>query len=58
MNIFFCKSPILGFFGLMPTLGHSKFWILADVILVIMVMTRDEYLSRGDQKLRSRDDVN
>lgn len=42
----------------MPTLGHSKFWILADVILVIMVMTRDEYLSRGDQKLRSRDDVN
>ena len=41
----------------MPAVGQF-FWILADVILVIMVMTRDEYLSRGDQKLRSRDDVN
>ena len=34
----------------MPAVGHF-FWILADVILVITVMTRDEYLSRGDQKL-------
>jgi len=31
--------------------SRTFFWILADVILVIMVMTRDEYLSRGDQKL-------
>ena len=45
----FCSAK-LGFFGTMPAV-RQFFWILADVILVIMVMTRDEYLSRGDQKL-------
>ena len=43
-------SAKLEFLGTMPAV-RQFFWILADVILVIMVMTRDEYLSRGDQKL-------